>query len=594
MASISSTNSVLGLSNMTHNIKVSKGELLETCFYKRTKYYFRHHDPKAEEFSPPVYRLFSRCYKTQVLNLGILTHLPQDILEGIVLQLDIDSFRHFRQVSRRARYLSTAITTYRRVLRHAPDALNALRRTDLSGYVSYSDVYTALTTTKCAFCGQFGDFLFLPTAKRCCFECLRTSPETALVNEARISKRKQWEGLYANHADALANALKSTDIRTFKTHNWDDPRKMSKTRGVIAKDLLAAYTKVDSNMEEPGQALLKPGWLHYRLAASIIFPCLNPRTGKLRTGSAFDLELLLIMWSSKEAEHLANSSQASDPSTAYQAEAGPSSTNEPSSDKIPTAENPFNFPSASPLPSYSEASSAQEPPIAIPQENPTQTSPFLKAYAPALLGHGITKEAWGSFLDTISAFMTAKVGERAINHAGDFAKNIGQQPVNYVKSVQNHAKSVGKNIAANTKRGNILGAAAGVVGGAISIPLGAVFGAVGTVVSLPGRTIAAATRKPITPTERAVAYVVVANHDWLNKRGLHASLLNTEQLSEVVGVSVKALLEASAEGDKSAGPLGPLSASSDHIAHLEVNGPGVVDIGAETWWLVLVRIEATA
>ncbi|KAI1027622.1 hypothetical protein LB504_011734 [Fusarium proliferatum] len=300
------------------------------------------------------------------------------------------------------------------------------------------------------------------------------------------------------------------------------------------------------------------------------------------------------MSASKEAEHLANSAQPSDPSPAYQAEAGPSSANEPSSDKIPTAENPFNFPSASPLPSYSEASSAKEPPIAIPQESPTQTSPFLKAYAPALLGHGITKEAWGSFLDTISAFMTAKVGERAINHAGDVAKNIGQQPVNYVKNVQNHAKSVGKNIAANTKRGNILGAAVGVVGGAISIPLGAVFGAVGTVVSLPARTIAAATRKPKTAAERAVAYVVVANHDWLNKRGLHASLVNTEQLSEVVGVSVKALLEASAEGDKSAGPLGPLSALSDHIAHLEVNGPGVVDIGAETWWLVLRHLTAMA
>ncbi|KAF5604790.1 hypothetical protein FPCIR_642 [Fusarium pseudocircinatum] len=284
MTSNSSNNSVLGLSNMTQNITVRKNELLETCFYKRTKYYFPHHDPKAEEFSPTVYRLFSRCSKTQVPNLGILARLPQDILEGIVLQLDIDSFRRFRQVSRRARYLSTAITAYRRVLRHAPDALNALRRTDLSGYVSYSDIYSALTTTKCAFCGLFGDSLFLPTAKRCCFECLRISPETALVNEARIRRRKQWEGLYANHTDALANALKSTDIRTFKTHNWDDPKKMSKTRGVLAKDLLAAYIKIDRTMEEPGQALLNPGWLHYRLAASIHFPSLNPRTGQLKTG----------------------------------------------------------------------------------------------------------------------------------------------------------------------------------------------------------------------------------------------------------------------------------------------------------------------
>ncbi|KAF5568185.1 hypothetical protein FPHYL_2917 [Fusarium phyllophilum] len=282
--SLPSSNSVRGLSSIAQNITVGKRELLETCFYKRTKYYYPNHDPKAKEFSPPVYMLFARCYKTQVPNLGVLACLPQELLEGIVLQLDIDSYRRFRQVSRRARHLSTAINIYQRVLRHAPDALNALRRTDLSGHVSYSDIYTALTTTKCAFCGLFGDFLFLPTAKRCCFECLRTSPETALVNEARISRREQWRDLYANYADTLINALKSKDIHAFKTHNWDDAKKMSKTRGVLAKDLLAAYIKVDSTMEVPGQTLLKPGWLHYRLAASIIFPCLNPRTGKLKTG----------------------------------------------------------------------------------------------------------------------------------------------------------------------------------------------------------------------------------------------------------------------------------------------------------------------
>ncbi|KAM0317297.1 hypothetical protein ACHAPQ_011069 [Fusarium lateritium] len=297
------------------------------------------------------------------------------------------------------------------------------------------------------------------------------------------------------------------------------------------------------------------------------------------------------MSSSKEAEHLANQSQQQPPAPAYQEEASSST----SSEKLPSAENPFNFPAeSSSLPTYSEASTSQRTPIAIPQESPTPTSPFLKAYAPALLGNGITKEAWTAFLDTISAFMTAKVGERAINHAGDVAKSVGQQPVNYVKNVGDHAKQVGKNIAANAKKGNIVGAAFGVIGGAISIPVGAALGAVGTVVGLPGRTIAAAVRKPKTPAERAVAYVTVANRDWFNKRGLHASLVNTEQLSEVVGVSVKALLEASSEGDKSAGPLGPMSALSEHIAHLEVNGPGVVDIGIESWWLVLVQIEAAS
>ncbi|KAI8407879.1 hypothetical protein FOFC_10807 [Fusarium oxysporum] len=273
-----------GSSRITQNIKVSRSELLHTCFYKRTKYYFPTLDPKAHEFSQEVRRFFSRCHKTQTPNLGVLARLPQDLLEEIVLHLDIDSFRRFRQVSRRARYLSTVITIYQRVLRCAPDALNALRRTDLSGYVSYSDVYTALTTSKCTFCGRFGEFMFLPTAKRCCFECLRASPETALVNQACISRRGQWKDLYTEHAEDLAEALKSIDVRSFKTHNWDDVQKMSKTRGVLAKDLLAAYIKVDKGLKEPGQSFLKPGWLHYRLAASIIFPSLNPRTGKLQTG----------------------------------------------------------------------------------------------------------------------------------------------------------------------------------------------------------------------------------------------------------------------------------------------------------------------
>ncbi|KAI1027623.1 hypothetical protein LB504_011735 [Fusarium proliferatum] len=271
MASISApnTNSVPGPSSIPQDIIATKSQILSTCFYKRTKYYFPHHDPQAKQFSQGIYRLFSYCYKTEVRNLGILARLPQDTLEGILLQLDIDSFRRFRQVSRRARYLATALIFYQRVLRHAPDALNALRRTDLSGYVSYSDVYTALTTTECAFCAQFGDFLFLPTAKRCCFECLHTSPETALVNAERLSRRQPWKGLHTNHSDAIAKALKSTD-----------------TRGVLAKDVLAAYIKVDSTLEESGQALLKPGWLHYRLAASIIFPSLNIRTGRVKTGAA--------------------------------------------------------------------------------------------------------------------------------------------------------------------------------------------------------------------------------------------------------------------------------------------------------------------
>ncbi|KAH7230515.1 uncharacterized protein BKA55DRAFT_654477 [Fusarium redolens] len=271
-------------SSITENTTASMSPLLRTCFYKRSKYYFPTVDPKVHEFSHEVHKLFSQCFGTPTSDLGALACLPQDLLGDIVLKLDIDSFRRFRQVSRRARCLATDLPIYQRVLHYAPDALNAFRRTGLSCYVSYADVYNALMTSTCAFCGLFGNFLFLPTAKRCCFECLRISPETAVVNEARISKRDEWRYLYNERAEDLAEALKTADMCSFKTHNWDDVQKMSKTRGVLAKDLLAVYIKVDKVLEKTGQALLKPGWLHYRLAASLIFPSLNSRTGKLETG----------------------------------------------------------------------------------------------------------------------------------------------------------------------------------------------------------------------------------------------------------------------------------------------------------------------
>ncbi|KAF4980552.1 hypothetical protein FZEAL_3487 [Fusarium zealandicum] len=320
------------------------------------------------------------------------------------------------------------------------------------------------------------------------------------------------------------------------------------------------------------------------------------------------------MSSQKEAEHLANTApvEESEGPPAYEtASPGPSAAaaaqprddnaspeNAGESSKAPdsahpTAEAPFDFPSSdAPLPSYSEASSSSQAPITIPQTNPAPTAPFLNAYAPSLLSYGITQEAWSSFLDTVSAFLTAKVSGRAVSHAGDMAKKIGEHPTSFIKNVVSHTKKVGKEIGDNAKRGNIIGAAFGVIGGAITIPVTAALGATGTIVTLPIHTIAVVTRKPKTPAQRAVAYITVANKDWFNKRGLHASLVNTEQLSEVVGTSVKDLLKGASEG-KGSEAEGPLGALKNHIAHLEIQPPGIVDLGADTIWLVLVRIEAT-
>ncbi|KAH6889265.1 hypothetical protein B0T10DRAFT_487628 [Thelonectria olida] len=259
----------------------------------------------------------------------------------------------------------------------------------------------------------------------------------------------------------------------------------------------------------------------------------------------------------------------------------------------PTADAPFNFPSDTPLPSYLEASgSSGQLPIAIPQIKPDPTAPLLVAYAPALLRYGIPKDTWLSLLDAVSAFLAAKVTDRALRHAANMGQHVSEGPKDYFKGVYSHAKHVGKDIGASTKRGNILGAAAGVIAGAVTIPVHAAVGAVGTVVGVPMSAVRAATKKPETPRERAEAYFGVVNKDWLNKRGLHAAMLDSQELSRLVGVSVVDKMELRDGKDESV--EAKLGALGGHTATLEVeSSASTLAVGAKTLWVVLTQVTPT-
>ncbi|KAH7163471.1 hypothetical protein B0J13DRAFT_538649 [Dactylonectria estremocensis] len=256
----------------------------------------------------------------------------------------------------------------------------------------------------------------------------------------------------------------------------------------------------------------------------------------------------------------------------------------------PTAESPFSFPINAPLPPYSAASgSGSQRPIAIPQVTPEPASPLLAAYAPLLLSYGIPTETWYSFLDTVSAFLAAKVSDRALRHAANMGKQVGEGPKSLVKGIFNHAKDVGKGIGGNAKRGNILGAAMGVVGGAITIPVSAALGTVRTAVQLPGSAISAVTKSPESARERATAYLAVVNKDWLHSRGLHATLLDSQEISQLVGTSIIDQVEL--RNDKEESVELKLGALADHIARLEARAPATLSVGPKTLWLVLTQVK---
>lgn len=302
-----------------------------------------------------------------------------------------------------------------------------------------------------------------------------------------------------------------------------------------------------------------------------------------------------------------------DPAPAYQEIAPPALSPAPSGNGVPTVANPFSFPSNAELPPYEappsaaygagsssssaaagSSSQADRRPIALPQAVPDPASPFVAAYAPILLSHGVTEGTWRSFLETMSAFLTAKVSDRAISHAGDMAKHMSEAPKSFGKGVATHVRSVGKDIAGNAKRGNIIGAAFGAIGGLISIPVATALSAAGNAISLPGSAIGAITKRPQTPFERATAYAMVANKKWLHARGLQAQLVETTGLAQYLNVSLDALL-GMARAAKRDDAESQLKALEGHIAALDVRADAALSLAPNTLWLVLVPLgkEAT-
>lgn len=111
-------------------------------------------------------------------------------------------------------------------------------------------------------------------------------------------------------------------------------------------------------------------------------------------------------------------------------------------------------------------------------------------------------------------------------------------------------------------------------------------------VSLPGTTVAAAVKKPQTPSERANAYLAVANNDWFGKRGLHAEILNSLELSGLVGASVVSIASASLESNKgNAGAAAQLASLQQWIAELEIEDQeAALKLANETPWLVVRHV----
>ncbi|KAH6662436.1 hypothetical protein F5X68DRAFT_218573 [Plectosphaerella plurivora] len=260
----------------------------------------------------------------------------------------------------------------------------------------------------------------------------------------------------------------------------------------------------------------------------------------------------------------------------------------------PSVDHPFDFPSSAPLPPYTpRLNDGSRPTIAIPQVKSDVPSPFLQAYPPTLQSFGITPETWLAFLETLSAFLMAKVSDRALAHVADIGRHVGAGPKSRAMHVANHVKHVGKNIGSNAKRGNVIGAVMGAVGGIISIPVSAAVQTVDAIISVPFNAASAAVKTPKTPRERADGYLAVANKDWFGARGIRAQIVDSKELADLVKTPVVSLLSSDA-ARKATTAEEQLRTLEGRIADLEVWGTSQsirLDVKEASLWLILTEVE---
>ncbi|OIW26353.1 hypothetical protein CONLIGDRAFT_706523 [Coniochaeta ligniaria NRRL 30616] len=161
--------------------------------------------------------------------MGILDKLPNELLTDVCRDLDIRSYLRLRQTCRFFWFFMASLTEYRVVVDHAAPSLIGVVRTDMWQYLTFTDLFRAMCLAHCETCGAIGHFLYLPTATRCCPNCLHEEDKfrtVTLASYVRVS------GVALGRVQRLVPLLSSISCnryRSMKLINFDEATRIMST-----------------------------------------------------------------------------------------------------------------------------------------------------------------------------------------------------------------------------------------------------------------------------------------------------------------------------------------------------------------------------
>ncbi|KAF5265174.1 hypothetical protein FOXYS1_4025 [Fusarium oxysporum] len=253
--------------------------ILEVCAYHRRDFdlvLIRSRPHENQGVRDSIEKPFTT---TPTVKLGALDVLPNELLNIILRNLDLLSYFRFRHVNRRSRILASELQEYKAVVRHGIEGFRGMLRTRLATYFTFKDMYRALIDETCSFCKNFGGFLYLPTAARCCFACIENAPELRVISMSALSKLTKISAkrlsLHIGYVLRTVPGIYSMEERparrpTLLLAEVEATRRLSEL-GLLTADAAQA---LEARSEQKNQ----------RFMMSTAYPWYDPTTGQVENG----------------------------------------------------------------------------------------------------------------------------------------------------------------------------------------------------------------------------------------------------------------------------------------------------------------------
>lgn len=254
-------------------------KVLDICAYHRRDFDLVLVRSRPHETQTISERLLTAFETSPTSGLGVLDSLPTELLWIVLRNLDLLSYFRLRHVNRRARALATAVPEYRAVVRHGLEGLRGVLRAGLAQTFTIGDLYGPLVCEKCTLCSEFGGFLFLLTATRCCFACVKSSPDLRVIPPSSLSRFTKISPKRLHQA--LGPGLRTVPgVYSMEERRAKRPNSLVALEPAIARlqllglvDRSKAEALLERN-EHPGQ----------RFMASTSFPWYDPGSGRVERG----------------------------------------------------------------------------------------------------------------------------------------------------------------------------------------------------------------------------------------------------------------------------------------------------------------------